>query len=106
MQRFALTLALLLAVLPWASSRQRRREHPKHQEARKKLLCGARAQLERLPGRGQESAQTISIMVGKSPYASEQYAKAAIETFPECKSAKKDKAVAGARPGAAPLDYP
>jgi hypothetical protein len=31
------------------------------------------------------------IMVGKSPYASEQYAEAAIRTFPECKpEAKKD----------------
>jgi hypothetical protein len=30
-------------------------------------------------------------MVGKSPYASEQYAKAAIETFTECKpEVKKD----------------
>jgi hypothetical protein len=29
------------------------------------------------------------IMVGKSPYASEKYAGAAIETFPECSSARK-----------------
>ena len=30
------------------------------------------------------------IMVGKSPYASQKYAEAAIETFPECTSARKE----------------
>jgi hypothetical protein len=30
-------------------------------------------------------------MVGKSPYASQKYAEAAIATFPECTSTKKSK---------------
>jgi hypothetical protein len=31
------------------------------------------------------------IMLGKSPFASEKYAEAAIATFPECTSEKKSK---------------
>ena len=49
------------------------------------------------------------VMVGKAPYASEQYAKAAIETFPECKSEARNgrQAVAGCKVrGPVPLDYP
>jgi hypothetical protein len=39
-----------------------------------------------------KKAPNDTVMVGKGPYASEKYAKAALETFPECKpQAKTDK---------------
>jgi hypothetical protein len=45
------------------------------------------------------------IMLGKSPFASEKYAEAAIATFPECTSEKKSKETR-ASPTAVPLNYP
>ena len=95
-----------LAVLS-APSRQCRRKHPNT----KKL--GKNYYVVRKPNSGDckvepKKVPNDFIMVSTSPYASEKYAEAAIETFPECKpEVKKDskqKQAQGLEP--VPLDYP
>src|SRR6476619_5702854 len=88
MQRIALSLALLLAVLSWPPSANAGENIP----STKKL--GKNYYVARKPNSGYckvepKKVPNDFIMVGKSPYASEKYAEAAIETFPECTSAKK-----------------
>ena len=85
MQRFA--LALLLALLPWAppASAGEKIESTKklgknYFVVREPNSSDCRVEAKKVP--------KATMMVGKSPYASEQYAKAAIDTFPECKSEK------------------
>jgi hypothetical protein len=86
MQRFALTLALLLAVVPWPPPANAGENIQSTKKLGKNYFV-VREPNSRLQGRGQEG----EIMVGKSPYASEQYAEATIRTFLECKpEAKKD----------------
>jgi hypothetical protein len=90
MQRFALTLALLLAVLPWPPPANA----GENIQSTKKL--GKNYFVVREPNSSDCKVEAKKvpkelIMVGKSPYASEQYAEATIRTFPECKpEAKKD----------------
>ena len=88
MQRIALSLALLLAVLPWAPPANA----GERIESTKKL--GKNYFVVRKPNSGDckvepKKVPNDFIMVGKSPYASQKYAEAAIETFPECSSARK-----------------
>ena len=88
MQNLALILALLLALLPWAPPANA----GERIESTKKL--GKNYYVVRKPNSGDckvepKKVPNDFIMVGKSPYASQKYAEAAIETFPECTSAKK-----------------
>jgi hypothetical protein len=88
MQRIALSLALVLAVLTWPPSAYAGETI----QSTKKL--GKNYYVVRKPNSGDckvESKKVPNdfIMVGKSPYASQKYAEAAIETFPECTSAKR-----------------
>jgi hypothetical protein len=90
MQRIALSLALLLAVLSWPPSANA----GERIESTKKL--GKNYYVVRKPNSGDckvepKKVPNDFIMVGKSPYASQKYAEAAIATFPECTSAKKSK---------------
>jgi hypothetical protein len=90
MQRIALSLALLLAVLSWPPSANA----GENIQSTKKL--GKNYYVVRKPNSGDcmvepKKVPNDFIMVGKSPYASEKYAEAAIATFPECTSAKKSK---------------
>ena len=88
MQHLAHILALLLALLPWASPA----------DAGERIRCtkklGKNYYVVRKPNSGDckvgpKKVPNDLIMVGKSPYASQKYAEAAIETFPECASARK-----------------
>jgi hypothetical protein len=88
MQRLTLPLALLLAVLVSMPSANAGETIP----STKKL--GKNYYVVRKPNSGdcQVEAKKVPndfIMVGKGPYASEKYAEAAMETFPECTSSKK-----------------
>jgi hypothetical protein len=90
MQRIALSLALLLAVLAWPPSANA----GENVQSTKKL--GKNYYVVRKPNSGDCKVEAKKvpndfIMVGKSPYASQKYAEAAIATFPECTSAKKSK---------------
>jgi hypothetical protein len=91
MQHLALILALLLALLPWAppANAGERIESTKklgknYFVVREPNSSDCRVEAKKVPN--------DAVMVGKGPYASEKYAKAALETFPECKpQAKTDK---------------
>ena len=90
MQSLALSLALLLAVLAWPPSANA----GENIQSTKKL--GKNYYVVRKPNSGDCKVEAKKVpnnlvMVGKGPYASEQYAKAALEKFPECTSeSKKD----------------
>jgi hypothetical protein len=89
MQRFALTFALLLDLLPWRPPADGERI-----QSTKKL--GKNYHVVRKPNSGDckvepKKVPNDFIMVGQSPYASQKYAEAAIETFPECSSARKKR---------------
>ena len=104
MQRFALSrFAPCRALL--ASFRQRRREHPKHQETGKKLLCGAKAQLRRLQGRAQESAQRFHHGRQIALRQREIRGSGHRDISRMLIGKKEEQRVARARP-AVPLDYP
>jgi hypothetical protein len=83
----ALPNPLLLAVLSWPLSANA----GENIQSTKKL--GKNYFVVRKPNSGDDKIEAKKVpndfMVGKSPYASQKYAEAAIETFPECTSAKK-----------------
>ncbi len=88
MQNLALFLALLLAVLAWPPSADA------GESIRSTKKLGKNFYVVRKPNSGDckvepKKVPNDLIMVGKSPYASQKYAEAAIETFPECASSKK-----------------
>ena len=88
MQHLAHILALLLALLPWAPPA----DAGERIQSTKKL--GKNYYVVRKPNSGDckvepKKVPNDLIMVGKSPYASQKYAEAAIETFPECAASKK-----------------
>jgi hypothetical protein len=87
MQNLALSLALLLAVLSWPPPANAGENIPSTKKlgknyyvVRKPNSSDCRVEAKKVP--------KDFVMVGKAPYASEKYAEAAIETFPECTSAK------------------
>ena len=87
-QRIALSLALLLAVLSWPLFANAGENIP----STKKL--GKNYYVVRKPNSGDckvepKKVPNDFIMVGKSPYASEKYAEAAIETFSRMHIGKK-----------------
>jgi hypothetical protein len=88
MQRLALTLLLLCAVLclpPSAGAGEKSTTTKKlgNYVVRKPNSSDCRIEAKKVP--------KDSVMVGDAPYASEAYAKAALEKFPECKSEAKSK---------------
>jgi hypothetical protein len=87
MQRFVLTLALLLAVLSWPPPANAGENIPSTKKLGKNYYVVRRASSGECSIVPKKVPKDL-VMVGKGPYASEQYAKAAIETFPECKSVK------------------
>jgi hypothetical protein len=90
MQRFVLTLGLLLAVLPWAAPANAGENIPSTKKLGKNYFVVREPNSSDCKVEAKKVPKDL-IMVGKAPYASEQYAKAAIETFPECKpEVKKD----------------
>jgi hypothetical protein len=87
MQRFVLTLGLLLAALPWPPPTNAGENIPSTKKLGKNYFVVREPNSSDCKVEAKKVPKDL-IMVGKSPYASEQYAKAAIETFPECKSVK------------------
>ena len=88
MQSLAPSLALLLAVFAWPFStnageniQSTKKLGKNYFVVRKSNSSDCKVEPKKVPN--------DFIMVGKSPYASQKYAEAAIETFPECSSARK-----------------